>query len=267
MIRPVFANTAIVPTRERLILKGGTKWSIALRVRVGLIMHPIHGPVLIDAGYGPQVTSDAGRSFALRQYANILRPQLISDQSPITLLKRHGCGPSDVRYIIVTHFHADHTSYLRCFDNARFLIDGAAWESLARHSAFGNLRHGIFRELLPNDFADRMIDVRENETAPCPHELGQGYRLLDDNDLHAIPLPGHAPGHIGVLFGTNLLYATDTQWMMKALIENRAPGLPASATAVDGRAAKDSADRVRRFHAAGGEVVLCHDPIPTAYDI
>ena len=265
MIRPVFANTAIVPTRERLVLKGGGWTTLNLRVRVGFFEHRAHGPVLIDAGYGPQVTQAPGRSFALRQYANILRPQLIAEQSPLALIARSGYGPADVRFIVLTHLHADHTSYLRAFPNATFVVDRQAWASAGGHSTLANLRHGIFRELLPDDFADRLMDIREMPVDKTT--LGQGFRLFDDRQLHAIPLPGHAPGHFGVLFGGDLFYATDTQWVMTALINDRAPGLPASATAVDARAAYDSAAKVRAFHARGGEVVLCHDPDPTPYDL
>jgi hypothetical protein len=57
-----------------------------------------------------------------------------------------------------------------------------------------------------------------------------------------------------------LLYAADAQWLMQAIVEDRLPGWPARWTLEDPAAARVSARRISAFAAAGGEVVLCHEP-------
>ncbi|WP_108814228.1 MBL fold metallo-hydrolase [Loktanella sp. Alg231-35] len=258
MIRPIFTNTASIRTRARWVLNGG-RGPVDLQVRVGLIIHPTFGPVLIDAGYGPQVTQAPGRSWALRAYDRVLGPKLQALQSPLALLAAHGFDPEDVNLIFVTHLHADHVAYLPAFPNARFVTDDQVTDAL---------RHGVFKELLPKDFVERQIDLRSYRLAALPFGLGQGYDLLGDGSVIGVPLPGHAPGHFGLCFTgkTPLLYAVDTQWVLAAIHEDRCPGLPASLIADDGQAAARSVALVCAFAQAGGDVMLCHDPAPTQWD-
>ena len=49
---PHFFTTSILPVRESLLLKGGTRTRLPLRVRVGYFHHRRLGHTLIDAGYG-----------------------------------------------------------------------------------------------------------------------------------------------------------------------------------------------------------------------
>ncbi|WP_341366060.1 MBL fold metallo-hydrolase [Yoonia sp. BS5-3] len=258
MIRPVFANTAFVQTRERFVLRGG-RGRVRLRVRCGLIVHPVHGPVLIDAGYGPRVTAAPGRSWALRAYAAAIPIALNPLENPLALLADHGFLPEDVKTVIVTHLHADHVSYLRDFPNARFLTDD---------QQSGTLRHAMFNELLPDDFAARQDAIRSHTVTDLPFGQGQGHDLLGDGSVLAVPLPGHAPGHFGLCFPgeTPLLYAVDTQWVCAAILEDRMPGPPLSLTAADSLAAKDSAAFARRFAQSGGQILTCHDPAQSPYD-
>lgn len=258
MIRPVFANTADVTALERFVLRGGAWRKVTLRVRCGLIDHPRLGPVLIDAGYGPRVM-EGPRSLALRAYAAVLGPKLNPLENPLALLADHGFLPEDVKLVIVTHLHSDHVSYLRDLPEARFITDG---------QVAGLLRHGVFNELLPDDFAARCTSLGAYELRDLPFDLGQGFDLLGDGSALAVPLPGHAAGHFGVCFPGDvpLLYAVDTQWMLAAVLEDRVPGLPITAIVADRVEMQESVDFVRRFADAGGEVVLCHDPAVTPYD-
>ena len=258
MIRPVFANTASVRARERVVLRGGSWRKIDLRVRCGLIVHPELGAVLIDAGYGPRLY-EGPRSLALRAYAAVFRPQLHPLESPLALLADHGFLPEDVKLAIVTHLHADHVGYLRDLPQARFITDGQVG---------GLLRHGMFNELLPEDFAARCDHLRGFAPCDLPFGLGQGFDLLGDGSVLGVPLPGHAPGHFGLCFPGDvpLLYTVDTQWMCAAILQDRAPGFPAPAIYADRAAAQDSIAFARRFAAAGGEVMTCHDPAPTRHD-
>jgi glyoxylase-like metal-dependent hydrolase (beta-lactamase superfamily II) len=258
MIRPVFANTANVATRKRFVLRGG-RGPVSLPVRCGLIVHPVHGPVLIDAGYGPRVTQGPGRGLMLRAYAALLPIRLNPLESPLALLAAHGFSPDDVRNVIVTHLHADHVSYLRDLPYARFVTDG---------QTSGRLRHGVFNELLPDDFAGRCDEMRAGALVDLPFGLGQGFDLLGDGAVLGVPLPGHAAGHFGLCFtqGRPLLYAVDAQWMLDAVLADRLPGFPLRLIAQDDAALRGSVAFVRQFAQAGGEVVLCHDPTPTPYD-
>lgn len=259
MIRPVFANTAWVAARRGMILRGGGLRRMRLRVRCGLIEHAKWGPVLIDAGYGPRVAERPGRSWPLRAYARLVRFQLNPLESPQALLADHGYLPDDVRLVLVTHLHADHIACLADFPNAQFVVD---------EQVRGRLRHGVFNELIPADFATRCVNLRDHQMAALPFGLGPGYDLLGDGTVLGVPLPGHAAGHFGLCFPEEvpLLYACDVQWLRDAVMQDRIPGFPASLVAEDGTALRESAALARKFADAGGDLVLCHDPAPTVYD-
>jgi glyoxylase-like metal-dependent hydrolase (beta-lactamase superfamily II) len=264
-----FANSAIMPTLERLILKGGGLRKIPLRVRYGLILHPKFGPTLIDTGYTRE-TVTGERTIALRLYGRLFRPQLQPEGQPDAVLATHGLTPADITHVIITHFHTDHISGLRQFPNAKFIADGSEARSVLTKHTTDNARHGIFKELLPDDFAMRLIDLRQKQISATTAALPDGFDLFDDGSVLAVPFPGHMHSHFGIYFPQlrdPFLYATDVQWLHKAIFDRRLPGRPASIVTADLHQARRSADQVRAFAKAGGQVVLCHDPESTPWDI
>lgn len=266
---PVFANSAWVTAPERLILQKGRWQRRRLRVRYGVFVHPSAGPVLIDTGYTAHSVSAPGRSLMLRAYSRALAPTLVADAQPDRFLAQVGLGLQDIKTVIITHFHADHISGLSAFPGARLVCSRAAWADLHRSSRLRNLRHGIFPELLPDDIAARLALVEDLPRAQVPH-LPDGHDLFGDGSVLAIPLPGHAAGHLGVLFAHRdipLLYATDAQWVMAALPSAARPRIAPRMIADDFSAMHASADQVDQFRKAGGAVVLCHDDAQTPFDV
>ncbi|MEO1641289.1 MAG: MBL fold metallo-hydrolase [Pseudomonadota bacterium] len=256
-MRPIFTNTATFTTSKRWMVPGG-RGQITLPVRCGLCVHPVHGPILIDGGCGPQITDQAGRSLALRLYAWALGPKVQEGQSPVDLLAAREFAPEDVNLIVVTHLHADHVAYLPEFTNARFITDGVTQ---------GKMRHGVYNELLPPKFAAQQVELRSYARLAVPG-LGDGYDICGDGSMIGVPLPGHAEGHFGLFFPGDrpLLYAVDTHWVLEGVHQKRAPGFPLSLIAQQKDAMRDTLGRVHRFAADGGEVLLCHDPAQTPYD-
>ncbi|TPO13629.1 MBL fold metallo-hydrolase [Mesorhizobium sp. B1-1-5] len=266
----VFASSAWVSAAERLILRGGSWQSVRLRVRYGLIFHPAAGPVLIDTGYTQEALSGARRSRMLRLYGALLKPELNAAEQVLPVLRRFGLSPDDIRTIIVTHFHADHISGLSLFRNARFIASDAAWARVKARSPRQNLRHGIFTELFPPDFETRLEALSAKRRVEAREGVPGGADLFGDGSVIAVDLPGHADGQFGLLFtgpARPLLYAVDAQWLLAALTESRTPGFPATLVAEDAEAIEPTSAMLRRFLASGGEVMLCHDPTPTSYDL
>jgi glyoxylase-like metal-dependent hydrolase (beta-lactamase superfamily II) len=265
MTAPIFANSATVRAPERLMLHGGRWSSLDLQVRYGLFLSETAGPVLIDTGYTSHAVTDPGRSLGLHTYSLALRPKLHLEGQPETVLARFNLRSRDVQRVIVTHFHADHVSGLSLFPNARFTVSAWGWISLQAKSRVANLRHGIFPELLPPDFPDRVDLVEAAPSAPHP----KGHDLLGDGSILSLPLPGHADGHFGLIFPQlprPLLYAVDAQWLAAALPNDRRPGFPSRLIAEDPKALDVSTDLVQSFSRTG-DVVLCHDPNPSPYDL
>lgn len=267
-MRPVFANSAWVSAPEWAILRKGRIRRRQLQVRYGLFVHPVAGPVLIDTGYTDHSLRAAGRSTALRVYARVLAPKLITEEQARPFLAHFGMTPSDIMRVIVTHFHGDHVSGLTAFPNARFIASGSAWARVQSNSDIRNLQHGVFRELLPADFGSRLDAIEDAPLRQTAHLPG-GHDIFGDGSALAIPLPGHADGHVGVLFDqleTPLLYATDTQWISEALAPSRRPRILPRLISDRFADVARSSDRVFGFAQAGGTVLLCHDDAPSPFD-
>jgi glyoxylase-like metal-dependent hydrolase (beta-lactamase superfamily II) len=268
---PRFFTTSLLPVWERLVLKGGRWRKIDLRVRVGYFYHETLGHSLIDTGYFNAATlRRIGRSPFLSLYRTLLRPSTLADDPLVANLARFGVNRQQIQTILVTHFHADHIGRLCEFPQAKIICSRHAWVSYGRHSRLKNALAGVFDVLIPDDIETRMAFFEDYPVVAAPYGLGSGYDLLEDGSLLAIDLPGHADGHIGFCFSqlpNPLLYATDTQWLIKAIHENRAPGFPASLVAADGQAQRSSMKRVEAFARRGGDVMLCHDPNSHPYDL
>lgn len=262
MTDPQFFNSAIVRVPERLILAGGGWRPIEIGVRYGLIEHPEVGPVLIDTGYGPRATTGP-RSAMLKLYTAVLRPRLVHDTLPLPMLAAKGISPGDIRLIVLTHFHPDHIAGLKDFPNAKILASAGAFRRIETMGAPRRLRHGVFAELLPADFAARLVAIEDRPVVPLPLGLGIGWDVFGDGTCIAIDLPGHALGHFGLVWPERaLLYAVDTQWLNAAVVHDRHPRGPARLIYADDAAMRASAEKVRRFAERGGDVLLCHEPLP-----
>lgn len=265
---PLFANSAWVGAPERAIRRRGGWQRRLLQVRYGVFLHPKAGPTLIDTGYTRHSLDLPGRSMALRCYARALAPQLVAHEQAEPLLAQFGLTPTDISRVIVTHFHADHVSGLAAFPNARFIASGTAWAKVKRKTYLQNLRHGVFAELIPSDFESRLDAIEQASQQKTVH-LPEGYDIFDDGSVLAIPLPGHADGHFGLLFDQRevpLLYATDTQWVRDALVPEGRPRFLPRLISDSFKDVAQSSDRVAAFAKAGGAVVLCHDDQPTPFD-
>jgi glyoxylase-like metal-dependent hydrolase (beta-lactamase superfamily II) len=265
-----FANSAFVPAPEALVRRGGAWRWLDLRVRYGIIRHPLRGVWLIDTGIGPQALDAPGRPFALRAYASALRYRLQATQSPHAVLDAMGLRPRDVAGVIVTHFHADHVARLAEFPMARIVTHEPTLAQVRSAHDLVNIAHGVFPSLIPAGLEMRLACTTTLPQRDLPYGLGQGADLFGDGSCLVAHLPGHAAGHFGLAFpqlARPLLYACDAQWVLPALQDGAAPGYPLRAVLDDPALAADSAGLVAGWSAAGGQVMLCHDPDPTGYDL
>lgn len=264
---PSFFTTSILPVRERLVLRGGLNAVLPLQVRVGYFRHPTFGHSLIDTGYGAPLPR---QGLYLTLYNALLRPSVLSAE-PIS----HGLAPlglckDDIQTVILTHFHADHIGGLADLPGTRILTSRQAWDAVRRRSKTRNALAGVFDRLLPEDLESRLAFFDAATLVQAPLGLGAAWDITGDGSLLVVDLPGHHDGHVGLCFPNRsqpLLYATDVQWLLRAVLEDRAPGFPARLTQHDPKANAESVAKVRAFAAKGGEVVLCHDPAPHPLDL
>ena len=135
------------------VFKGFNKTIVNFYAGVFLIKHKKLGYILYDTGYSMDILKNNLKYFLYR-FANpitLKREDMIDYQ-----LKEKGIDKEDIKYIIISHLHPDHIGGLKFFPNSYLILTKTCYNDykLKKDSLL------IFNELLPNDFEDRLILIK-----------------------------------------------------------------------------------------------------------
>lgn len=272
---------------EWLTLKGGSFRPVKFPAGFACLLHPVHGTILFDTGYSTRFFREtATLPNALYRYITPVHFQ--EEDSAAAQLRQEGIAPENVRYIILSHFHADHIGGARDYPNAHFIYLDKAYTAVRGLGKFARVKAGFLPGLLPEDFADRSLPVGEapgrrgleldssaaKPSATWATSFGPGapfspeevYDLLGDGSVLAVELSGHAEGMIGVFVSTtahDYLLCADTVWSSRAFLEQRPPHPAAGLIMSDRLDYKHSFKRLQALRAwhPGLRVVPSHCPI------
>lgn len=206
---------------ECIAIAGGA-WRMAeFPALVGLIRHPSAGAILFDTGYAEHFFAATAR-FPERLYRWVTPVALPTNECLGAQLQREGIALHEVAAVFVSHLHADHIAGLQDLPRARIWCADAALRWARGLGRLKRLRQATLLDLLPADFAARHVAIEGAPLATLPvawRALGEGHDLLGDRSLWAVPLPGHARGHYGLLLrlqdDRELLLAGDASWGLR----------------------------------------------------
>ena len=223
---------------ERMTIRDGRWRPVDFPAVAMLIVHPDEGPILFDTGYDPAFMA-ATRPFPERLYRWATPVSHTPGLDAASQCAGLGYEPTDVRHIVLSHFHGDHVAGVHAFPNARIHCARAGLEDVGRGGRLASTRRGILRALLPADIAARARFFEDAPATPLPSWLSpfeRGADLLGDESLMAVELPGHCPGHWGLLiqdarWGPHFLVA-DAAWSSDAIRRDMPP--PGLTTAILG---------------------------------
>lgn len=216
---------------ECVAMRGGGLSPIEFPALCGLIEHPSLGYILYDTGYSPQFFHATAQLPELL-YRLVVPVDLPAEQTLIAQLAALGIQPADIALVIVSHYHGDHIGGLRDFPNARFIASKADTEQVLalRGQRIRATSHGIVPGLLPDDYQARLSFADDCRRVALPSYLApfaDGFDLLGDGQLIAVPLPGHSAGQLGLFIpdgnGRPWLFAADACWNLPAAREGRLP--------------------------------------------
>jgi N-acyl homoserine lactone hydrolase len=97
------------------------------------------------------------------------------------LLKQINVNPEDVKYVGVSHFHADHTGQLVALKNATLLIGKGDWDGITANPPLGGAN--------VKGFAEWIAEKRKVEPQSADKDV------FGDGSVMMLRAPGHTPGH------------------------------------------------------------------------
>jgi glyoxylase-like metal-dependent hydrolase (beta-lactamase superfamily II) len=180
-----------------------------------LFYFPYIGYVLFDTGYS-EAFQIATKRFPERFYRWATPVILKPNQSAKAILEHQQIRTEDIKYIIISHFHADHIAGLKDFPNSQFICSKNAYEQMISTQGIRAVSKGILHKLLPHDFDLRLSFIEELADTIFTNKYGlTEFQLFGNSDCTFVLLPGHARGMLGFICKNktnSLFYATDASW-------------------------------------------------------
>ncbi|MEO3874935.1 MBL fold metallo-hydrolase [Nonomuraea sp. B12E4] len=155
------------------------------------------GLVLVDTGLGSADLREPRRRLG-SAWVDFADPLLDQDLTAVRQVARLGFAAEDVRHVVLTHLHRDHTGGLPDFPHARVHVHEAELRAVTDPAAEHH-QHSLDRFMAAHrTHGPRWAAARPDDTRTW---FGiDGVAPLDGlpEDILLVPLPGHTPGHSGV---------------------------------------------------------------------
>jgi glyoxylase-like metal-dependent hydrolase (beta-lactamase superfamily II) len=186
-----------------------------------LVEHPDAGAILVDTGLPAAVAEEGARALG-RAAAMAYKIEMEPGWAATEQLRARGVDPMDVRVVVMTHLHYDHTGAVSEFPQATFVVDAAEWRA-ARSSGF---TQGYSRRQIDHAFDWREVDFEDPRVTSFA-SFGRTVDLFGDGSVRLLSTPGHSKGHMSVLLrlesGRELLLTADAAYARRTVDEELVP--------------------------------------------
>lgn len=157
-----------------------------------LIDHPEKGLALIDTGIHPDFCRQATGNFG-RLLGKLIKIKTETGLDVISRINSIGLSAHDIKYIVMTHLHPDHSSGLPLFKKCtQCTVYTDIDEFNSARSLFGVLQ-GYLKE------HHRGMKIKHFDYALKLKPFDQVADFFRDGSVLIIKTPGHTAGHVSVL--------------------------------------------------------------------
>lgn len=240
---PICAGRVTID-KSALTAGRGMGTRIKIPVQVFLITHP-KGNIVVDTGLHKQVAIDPNGYWGPAK-VKLLTPDVRQDEDVVSQLKDTlSLSPRDIRYVINTHLHVDHSGCNQHFTESTFLVQK------------DELRTAFWPEVF-----QRGSYYRTDFDHPLKYEdLDGDYDVYGDGTIQIFRSPGHTQGHQSVIVnlpneGTFVLTG-DSCYLSENLNELVVPGI-----VWNSEEALKSIKKLRHLRDQKGAFLITgHDPV------
>ena len=165
---------------DRSILLTGTDMGKSIKAAIYsiLLVHD-EGPVLVDVGLNPDGLTNPEDAWGPR--AKLIKPELTEGDDIRNRLRELDLDVSDIRMVLLTHLHWDHTGGLRFFNRCPIMVQTAEYRFAFHPDAFVSAQY-----------------MRNHFDYPLNFRLLEGDQIILPG-ISVIKTPGHTPGHQSIL--------------------------------------------------------------------
>lgn len=174
------------------VARRGGKWTrIRFPATVALLHWSDGRTWLWDTGYGRHLIQ-LYRRLPYRLQVELLPVVLPEEERLATQLARRGVKPSQIEYVVLSHFHGDHLGGLdELPPDTSLIYPERGWHAAQRD------RTTVFHPgLMPKNFPRPYDEALRDEDAEPWETFERSWPLAEG--MRAVELPGHAIGQIGL---------------------------------------------------------------------
>ena len=191
-----------------------------LPIWVWVIEHP-EGLLVIDTGEAAAINDlDAflakESGFMRYQFRHAARFGITEKDELNYQLASIGLKPEDVKLVVLTHLHLDHTDGLKFFPKQEIMVGDLE----ARHP------HSNMPSTYPAWFRPNRVSYQSNRI----EIFDEAFPLTAAEDLLFVPTPGHTYGHSSVVFRTDefdIIFAGDASYNQAQVLQGELAGVNA----------------------------------------
>lgn len=196
-----------------------------------LIEHP-KGLVLVDTG----------QSYEMRDENTVMEEK----DTIIHKLAELGYKPDDIRYLVISHMHLDHSGYMNDFPNTTFIVRKE------------ELKAAWWPEICEGGYVFPTYEKTRNYQFIEPAD-DEDFDLFMDGSIVLIDTRGHSRGHQSVVLNLpktgKTVLASDAAPMKEVLERTLLP-----ATYIDSWQAVRSIRKLQHLESCGYKMIYAHDP-------
>jgi len=183
-----FLRCGVTTMPELVAVRGGSLARVTIAHSAVLVRHPA-ATLLYDTGLCGEIGGYLARRSPVFRHT---LGRFAFERSLAAHLHSLNLAPSDVRCVLLSHLHWDHVSGIPDLPGVRLCLSRVEHEA-ARRGLY-DAHHGLVRELM----RDNPIELFD-WAGPAYEGFPSSYDLFGDGALVLVPLPGHTPGHTGLL--------------------------------------------------------------------